>query len=459
MSDLESATRLIMLVKRHGAACTEIAIRWNEADGKRLRFITDGCPPESSGYEVLVADAMQLCNAVVTRVQQDIVPALLPLLSDVLGSRLIKIWNQIERGSKDARRRWNSEWADELRETQQQLIAATDRARNELAASPDIEKEADWTLERLIGWCSRLPGLELLADARALMPPTWSDSRELDDAIDVSKGALLLPHVDRDRVTVGMINTEIERCLAEAEAQCRHLLVALSAGVFKTMESTAQTDIAVTLRQIGTQQSALRSSMRGVAPFDMGAVLRTLREEAKALDRLAMRFRVVRERPSSLASPAGDIGSTTPGRDSSYQIAAAPAGKKGTRWQDAADRALAHLNRNPWPGQNALAALVGCSTSTMKKAVGRTRELTEIRDAHETSKKGGSVRTRRSSGYEPRVVDHEPTDVDEAARRAAALDRLVECARPSERPKLFAELQARSTADLEELMSALTLPT
>lgn len=112
---------------------------------------------------------------------------------------------------------------------------------------------------------------------------------------------------------------------------------------------------------------------------------------------------------------------------------AAPRTGDGMAWQDARDKMQAHLKRNPWPGVNAFARLLKCSSSTVSKAIDNTPRLKSIRAEAEAARDGG-IRGAMGGTLEG-TVDAEALDPSEAAGAAtdALFARLLDDANEQER--------------------------
>ena len=74
-------------------------------------------------------------------------------------------------------------------------------------------------------------------------------------------------------------------------------------------------------------------------------------------------------------------------KENSSSTPAAPSDAKPVTWQQAKRFAEAHLARNPWPGLNVMATLVGCSPSTMSKARDSSEDLRKAEDDYNQSRK------------------------------------------------------------------------
>ncbi len=59
---------------------------------------------------------------------------------------------------------------------------------------------------------------------------------------------------------------------------------------------------------------------------------------------------------------------------------------KGKKWQDVAQLAGKYCQRNAYPGVTTLAKILGCSKSTVSKAVAKTPGLRHLKDTHAASK-------------------------------------------------------------------------
>lgn len=70
-----------------------------------------------------------------------------------------------------------------------------------------------------------------------------------------------------------------------------------------------------------------------------------------------------------------------------------------------------HLERNPWPGHNAFAKLLNCSSATLTKACKRSPMLLKAKTEHETRSKSVSAKSGRGM-EQVEVASSEPGDED-----------------------------------------------
>ena len=120
------------------------------------------------------------------------------------------------------------------------------------------------------------------------------------------------------------------------------------------------------------------------------------------------------------------------------------AAPNGTTWQRARKTAEDHCARNPFPGVKALAKIVGCSSSTMSKAIDRSAKLRAKLAEHEAQRKSVSARAMGDAAAGSGEQTREPDPIDAASASADDLfRRLLEQAKPSERAKLNAMTPAQ----------------
>lgn len=126
-----------------------------------------------------------------------------------------------------------------------------------------------------------------------------------------------------------------------------------------------------------------------------------------------------------------------------------PAPGKGMTWQESMKAAEDHCARNPFPGVNALAKIVGCSPSTMSKAIDRSAKLRAKHDAQRKSVSAGAMTEGAAASAkqsrEPDPIDAASASTDDLFRR------LLEQAKPSER----AILNAMTPAQRRELIATI----
>lgn len=112
---------------------------------------------------------------------------------------------------------------------------------------------------------------------------------------------------------------------------------------------------------------------------------------------------------------------------------------KGMTWQAAKKAAEEHCARNPFPGVKALAKIVGCSPSTMSKAIDRSAKLRARLAEHEAQRKSVSAGAMSEAAAASAKQSREPDPIDAASASTDDLfRRLLEQAKPSERAKLNA---------------------
>lgn len=112
---------------------------------------------------------------------------------------------------------------------------------------------------------------------------------------------------------------------------------------------------------------------------------------------------------------------------------------KGMSWKTAMAKAEAHCARNPFPGVKALARIVGCSPSTMDKAIDRSSILRAMLVEHKARHKSVSTVTMSEADAASATQSREPDPIDVASQSTDdAFHRLLQDATPEERAKLNA---------------------
>jgi hypothetical protein len=112
---------------------------------------------------------------------------------------------------------------------------------------------------------------------------------------------------------------------------------------------------------------------------------------------------------------------------------------KGMRWQEAMKAAENHCARNPFPGVNAMAKIVGCSSSTMSKAIDRSAKLRAKLAEQEAQRKSVFAGAMSDATAASAKQTRERDPINAASTSTDDLfHRLVEQAKPSERAKLNA---------------------
>lgn len=135
----------------------------------------------------------------------------------------------------------------------------------------------------------------------------------------------------------------------------------------------------------------------------------------------------------------------------------------GKGWRQVRREAEDHVRRNPFPGVRALAKLVGCSPSTMLKAIQNSPRLRNARAKHDEA--GREVSTLPLNDAiakgERQMVEPDPADAASAAdtpiacENDALLERLLAAARPTQREPLRQQLASRSRDELLALEQAM----
>jgi hypothetical protein len=108
----------------------------------------------------------------------------------------------------------------------------------------------------------------------------------------------------------------------------------------------------------------------------------------------------------------------------------------------AIDKAKKYCQRHPFPGVNALADSVGCSPSTMSKAVHGSNFLREMFKERQNGKSVSTVQMTTIAELEPQTREPDPSDAA-AQTTDAAFRRLLEQATPEERARLNAMQPAK----------------
>jgi hypothetical protein len=109
--------------------------------------------------------------------------------------------------------------------------------------------------------------------------------------------------------------------------------------------------------------------------------------------------------------------------------------KDGMSWEDAKEKAEKYCKRNPFPGLNALAKLIKCSTATMKKAIDRSSRLRAVVAEHNAKRKSVPDVPLTDAAADSYKQAREQ-DPHEAAATEELLQRLLKQAKPSEREKI-----------------------
>lgn len=128
---------------------------------------------------------------------------------------------------------------------------------------------------------------------------------------------------------------------------------------------------------------------------------------------------------------------------------------RGMTWQQARTKAESHIDRNPFPGVNALARIVGCSQSTMSRAIKQSPKLLAAKLRCESENRSVSDMAMPQGTMESTAQTRERDPADAASQSTDAIfARLLQQAKPEER----ARLNAMTPAEQQKLIANLYDP-